>query len=168
MDRNSGLHSSVLYTGSIGKGYPSEFLVQDAAVARGCVFANGGTMVCQKALTYLNPEGSITLFSLLSFAVPTLIFVCFLLCLADAGKREPLSRKIYMPTVVLALAMFLLNQIVTVATNYIPTSILFTVPGAGNNIIAAVMAAILFQEKLSLKTIVGLTLSVLSLILVVG
>lgn len=134
----------------------------------GAFFANGGTMVCQKALTYLNPEGSITLFSLLSFAVPTLIFVCFLLCPADAGKREPLSRKIYMPTVVLALAMFLLNQIVTVATNYIPTSILFTVPGAGNNIIAAVMAAILFQEKLSMKTIVGLTLSVLSLILVVG
>ena len=73
-----------------------------------------------------------------------------------------------MPTVILALAMFLLNQIVTVATNYLPTSLLFTIPGAGNNIIAAIMAAMLFQEKLTLKTITGLILSVLSLILVVG
>lgn len=64
--------------------------------------------------------------------------------------------------------MFLLNQIVTVATNYVPPSVLFSIPSAGNNIIAAVMAALLFKEKITLKSIIGLTLSVLSLILVVG
>ena len=134
----------------------------------GAFFANGGTAVCQKSLTYVNPEGSITLFSLLSFAVPTLLFVLLLCCPIDNEKREPLSRKLYLPTIFLALAMFLLNQIVTVATNYVPTSVLFTIPGAGNNIIAAVMAAMLFKEKITLKSIIGLALSVFSLILVVG
>ena len=116
----------------------------------------------------MNPEGSITLFSLLSFVVPTMVFVLFLFCPFDAEKQEPLNRKIYLPTVFLAIAMFLMNQIVTVATNYVPTSMLFTIPGAGNNIIAAVMAAMLFKEKITLKSMIGLTLSVLSLILVVG
>ena len=144
------------------------FSIKTLLLLLGAFFANGGTMVCQKALTYLNPEGSITLFSLLSFMVPTLAFVLFLFYPNTTGKRESLNRGIYMPTVILALAMFLLNQIVTVATNYLPTSLLFTIPGAGNNIIAAIMAAMLFQEKLTLKTITGLILSVLSLILVVG
>jgi len=134
----------------------------------GAFFANGGTAVCQKSLTYVNPEGSITLFSLLSFVVPTMVFVLFLFCPCDSEKREPLNRKIYLPTVFLAIAMFLMNQIVTVATNYVPTSMLFTIPGAGNNIIAAVMAALLFKEKMTLKSMIGLTLSVLSLIMVVG
>ena len=134
----------------------------------GAFFANGGTAVCQKSLTYVNPEGSITLFSLLSFVVPTMVFVLFLFFPFQAEKREPLNRKIYLPTVFLAIAMFLMNQIVTVATNYVPTSMLFTIPGAGNNIIAAVMAALLFKEKMTLKSMIGLTLSVLSLIMVVG
>ena len=134
----------------------------------GAFFANGGTAVCQKSLTYVNPEGSITLFSLLSFVVPTLVFVLLLFCPVDAEKREPLDRKVYLPTICLAIAMFILNQIVTVATNYVPTSVLFTIPSAGNNIIAAFMAALLFKEKITLKSIIGLTLSVLSLILVVG
>ena len=134
----------------------------------GAFFANGGTAVCQKSLTYVNPEGSITLFSLLSFVVPTLVFVLLLFFPVNAEKRESPNRKIYLPTICLAIAMFMLNQIVTVATNYVPTSVLFTIPSAGNNIIAAVMAALLFKEKISLKSIIGLTLSVLSLILVVG
>lgn len=134
----------------------------------GAFFANGGTAVCQKSLTYVNPEGSITLFSMLSFVVPTLVFVLLLFFPVDAEKRESPNRKIYLPTICLAIAMFMLNQIVTVATNYVPTSVLFTIPSAGNNIIAAVMAALLFKEKISLKSIIGLTLSVLSLILVVG
>ena len=134
----------------------------------GAFFANGGTAVCQKSLTYVNPEGSITLFSLLSFVVPTLVFVVLLFCPVDAEKREPLNRKVYLPSICLAIAMFILNQIVTVATNYVPTSVLFTIPSTGNNIIAAVMAALFFKEKITLKSSIGLILSVLSLILVVG
>lgn len=145
-----------------------DFSFKTVLLLLGAFFANGGTAVCQKSLTYVNPEGSITLFSLLSFVVPTLVFVLFLFCPFQAEKREPLNRKIYLPTVFLAIAMFLMNQIVTVATNYVPTSMLFTIPGAGNNIIAAVMAALLFKEKMTLKSMIGLTLSVLSLIMVVG
>lgn len=72
----------------------------------GAFFANGGTAVCQKSLTYVNPEGSITLFSLLSFAVPTLVFVLLLFYPVDAEKREPLNRKIYLPTIFWQLLCF--------------------------------------------------------------
>ena len=134
----------------------------------GTLLANGGTMLCQKALTYINPTGSVTLFSFCSFAVPAVAFALYLMVAASKGITETLNRKIYMPIVLLAVALFLINQMVTEATKYVPSAILFTVPNGGNNVIAALLAALLFKEKMTVKSTIGLFLSIVSLVLVLG
>lgn len=134
----------------------------------GTFLANGGTMLCQKALTYINPTGSVTLFSFCSFAVPAVAFALYLMVAASKGITETLNRKIYMPIVLLAVALFLINQMVTEATKYVPSAILFTVPNGGNNVIAALLAALLFKEKMTVKSTIGLFLSIVSLVLVLG
>ena len=73
-----------------------------------------------------------------------------------------------MPIVLLAVALFLINQMVTEATKYVPSAILFTVPNGGNNVIAALLAALFFKEKMTVKSTIGLLLSIVSLVLVLG
>ena len=46
--------------------------------------------------------------------------------------------------------------------------LLFTVPNAGNNVIAAAMAAVWVKEKITAYSLAGLALSILSVILVLG
>lgn len=134
----------------------------------GIFLANGGTMLCQKALTYINPTGSVTLFSFCSFAVPAVAFSLYLMVAASRGVTETLNRKIYVPIALLAVALFLINQMVTEATKYVPSAILFTVPSGGNNVIAALLASLCFKEKMTVKSTIGLLLSVVSLVLVLG
>lgn len=133
----------------------------------GAFTANGGTMLCQKTLTYINPSASITLFSLLSFVVPAIVFLAYLLCPQNEEKQESLDRKIYLPTIFLAVSMFFVNQIVTSATNFLPSAVVFTIPNGGKNIIAAAMGALLFKEKLTWRSISGLALSIVSIVLII-
>ncbi len=150
------------------KGIYQNFSFKTVLLLLGAFLANGGTMLCQKTLTYVNPAGSVTLFSMLSFAIPSIVFVIYLLATQGKEHQETPNCGIYLPMVFLAGAMFLINQIVTVATNVVPSAILFTLPNGCNNIIAAVMAAAMFKEKLTSRSVIGLTLSIVSLLLVLN
>ena len=134
----------------------------------GALLANGGTMLCQKLFTYLRPAGSVSAFSMLSFAIPACFFGALLLLERTKGKEESMNPKLYPPILLLAAALFIMNQLVTKAAAYVPSAILFTVPNAGNNVIAAAMAAVWVKEKITAYSLVGLALSILSVILVLG
>ena len=134
----------------------------------GALLANGGTMLCQKLFTFLRPAGSVSAFSMLSFAIPACFFGEILLLGRAKEKQEPMDRKLYLPILLLAAALFVMNQLVTKATAYVPSAILFTVPNAGNNVIAAAMAALWVKEKITAYSLAGLALSILSVILVLG
>ncbi len=154
--------------GSSAKDQNSRFSGRTVGLLLGTFLANGGTMLCQKTLTYVNPAGSVTLFSVCSFAVPAAAFGLCLLWAGKKGETEKLDRKLCLPIVLLAAALFLINQMVTSAAKYVSSAILFTVPNGGNNVIAALMAALLFKEKMTLRSTAGLLLSILSLVLVLG
>jgi uncharacterized membrane protein len=84
----------------------------------GTFLANGGTMLCQKALTYINPTGSVTLFSFCSFAVPAVAFALYLMVAASKGITETLNRKIYMPIVSFYLILLKFKDISCFASEY--------------------------------------------------
>lgn len=134
----------------------------------GALLANGGTMLCQKLFAYLHPAGSVSAFSMLSFAIPACFFGALLLLERTKGKGESMNPKLYPPILLLAAALFIMNQLVTKAAAYVPSAILFTVPNAGNNVIAAAMAAVWVKEKITAYSFAGLALSILSVILVLG
>lgn len=126
---------------------------------------NGVTMICQKAVTYLDPDSSISLFSLVTFAVPAVLLA--LMSGAGAGKeREKLQKPIILPLILLAVALFVINQLATEATKTVPSAVLFTLINGGNVVIAAAVAAICFGEKLTLRSVLGLVLGTGSLILI--
>ena len=132
------------------------------------LLGNGGTMLCQKLFTRLCPLGSVSAFSMLSFAIPALFFGMLLLLDRAKGTRQGMDRKLFLPILLLSAALFLMNQLVTKAAAFVPSAVLFTVPNAGNNVIAAVMAAVWFREKITANALAGLMLSILSVVLVLG
>ena len=67
---------------------------------------------------------------------------------------------------VLSACVFIINQLATLATAFVPPVILFTFINGGSTIIAAVVAAIVFKEKLTVKSITGIVLGVASLIII--
>ena len=134
----------------------------------GALLANGTTMLSQKLLTFLRPDSNAAAFSFLSFAIPALVFSVILLSARVRGKTEHLDRRLYLPVFLLAAALFAMNVLVTKATLYVPSAVLFTVPNAGNNVIAAIMAALWVKERITPHALAGLALSILSVILVLG
>lgn len=136
----------------------------------GTFLSNGVTMLCQKTLTYVNADADITLFSFFTFAVPAVIFGMLLIPerkkASEKGEAERLNRKIYLPIVLLAVAVFIINQFATSATAYVSSAVLFSLINGGNTIIAAVIAAICFKEKPTARSIAGLVLGLGALMVI--
>lgn len=82
-------------------------------------------------------------------------------------KREKkLPPLIYLYGAFLAVAVFLINQLATLSTPLISSVILFTLINGGATVISALVGALMFREKLSVKGIIGLVLSIGALVLV--
>jgi len=157
--------ASYLLAASAKNSY-SNFSYKTVFLLVGSFLANGTTMLCQKMLTFTNPNGNISLFSLFSFAIPAIIFALSLPFGKKENKQEKLNSKIYLPILLLAIALFIINQFATAATKYVSSAVLFALINGGNTIIAAVIAAIFYREKPTWRSITGLVLGLASLMLV--
>ena len=67
---------------------------------------------------------------------------------------------------ILAVAVFLINQLATISANLISPVILFAFINGGATIISALVGVLLFKEKLSVKGIIGIAIGIGSLILI--
>ena len=66
----------------------------------------------------------------------------------------------------MSVAVFIINQLATLSTAIVPPVILFTFINGGSTIIGAIVAAVCFHEKLTLRSITGIILGVLSMIII--
>ena len=144
---------------------------------------NGITMVMQKMFGMNAEGGSVSLFSFISFASGTLLLVIGLGVLAVVKKRVPvsgeggftcfpkkgetgrLSKEVYLYGFVLAVAVFVINQLATVSTSMISAVLLFAFINGGATFISAIVGAVMFREKFTMRSIMGLLLGVGSLIM---
>ena len=67
---------------------------------------------------------------------------------------------------VLSTAVFIINQLATLATAIVSPVILFTFINGGSTIIGAVVAALMFKEKFATRSVTGIVLGVLALIII--
>ncbi len=81
----------------------------------------------------------------------------------DAGKKLP--RRVLLYGVFLAAAVFIINQLATLSTPLVSSVVLFALINGGATIISAVTGAVLFGEKLTLRSIAGIVLGVGALVL---
>lgn len=137
--------------------------------------ANGLVMVVQKYFALKVQGANTPLFSFLTFILCGLFMaICFLftVCKNKATEipqeeRKPvLNKKLVICGVLLALALFLINIIITEMGKTVPSIIIFPVSSAISIIIATLVGYFIFKEKLSVKKIIGLLVGISSIIVI--
>ena len=149
----------------------SGFSFKTLLLLLGVMLSEGFTMLAQQMFAFYVSEGDVSVFSFLSFG--TVGILMLLISFFIPKKQENSSNSRLTPELlglgtVLSVAVFVINQLVTIAAEVVSPVILFTFVNGGSTIIGAVVAAVFFQEKLTLRSIAGIMLGVLSLVIIKG
>lgn len=145
------------------------FSVKTFFVLIGVMLSEGLTMLSQQMFAFYVPDGDVSVFSFLSFG--TVGGVMLLISLISGRKkedrREPeLTSNLLIMGALLSAAVFVINQLATMAAGIVSPVVLFTFINGGSTIIGAVVAAIFFKEKVTLRSTAGIVLGVLALIII--
>lgn len=136
----------------------------------GAMLSNGLTMLAQQMYTHYVPGGNISLFSFLSFGAVTIFGAPTALSMGRSEKNtdldKNLSKTLYICGFALAVAVFVINQFATSLTALLPPVFLFTFINGGGTIISTLVAAVMYKEKLSLYSILGVIIGLSSMIII--
>ena len=160
-----------LLIGSSKKIY-SNFSLKTMIYLVGAMLSNGGTMLAQQMFTAYVPDGDVSVFSFLSFGIIALLGGIMYLIMFKKNTSSESAEQIKFPKslvwcgIILAVAVFIINQLATLATAFVPPVILFTFINGGGTIISTVVAAVMYKEKLSKRSVIGVLLGILSLVII--
>ncbi len=148
----------------------SNFSLKTVLLLIGSMLSNGGTMLAQQAFTQYVPNGDISVFSFISFGViATLAGITFFAMAKQsraAGSTVKYPRVLIICGIALAVAVFVINQLATVCTKLVSPVILFTFINGGGTIISALVAATVYNERLSKKSVAGIATGIISLVII--
>lgn len=155
--------SAFLLIGSSKKLYP-QFSWKTVLLLLVVLLSNGLTMLLQKVYALWVPEGSVSVFSFLTFAVPAVTL--YLFAIGTKGGRQPMPKKLMLFGALGAVAVFVINQLATLCASIVPSVVLFTFINGGGTLIAAIVAAILYREKITWRSGLGIVLGICSLVII--
>ncbi len=133
----------------------------------GSFFTNGCVMLCQKQFGISFPEENVALFSLVTFLVPAIIMgiaVLFIPKKPEETVKNSIPPRLVGYAAILAFAVFVIQQLVTELTPKVSSAILFTVVNGGASVIAAIVGVVMYKEKLTKRSLLGIILSLAALI----
>lgn len=144
------------------------FSLRTMALLIAVMIADGCTMLSQQMFTQYIPNGDVSVFSFLSFGIVGIIMMVLLPINKGKSdkKTKPMSKLLITYGIVLAVAILIINQLATMATVFIPPVILFTFINGGSTVVAAIVAAVAYKEKLTIKSIIGIALGILSFVII--
>ena len=143
--------------------------------------ANGFVMVVQKYFALKVEGANSSLFSCFTFSLCCLfMLVCFFVVGRKSGnngtndtetdsvvrEEKRSNKKVVVCGLILAVAVFLINIIITEMSKTVPSIIIFPVSSAISVIIATVVGYFGFKEKLSVKKTIGLIAGIVSVIII--
>lgn len=160
------LLSAYLLIGS-SKYIYKNFSAKTVVLLIACLVSEGGTMLAQTIFARCVPDGNVSVFSLFSFLIPGIILLIMALVIHPKNRDEMhMSKTMWGCGVVLALCVFVINQLATLASRFVSPVILFTFINGGSTIIGAVVAALFFKEKLTVRSVAGVIIGVVSLVII--
>lgn len=148
------------------KGVVKGFSIKTMLLLLAVMIAEGFTMITQQMFTQYVPNGNVSVFSFLSFGTVGAITMAVMPVLNKNRKMKPISKSLAAYGIILAAAILAINQFATLATAIVPPIILFTFINGGSTVIAAIVAAVIYKEKLTVKSVLGIILGVLSFVII--
>ncbi len=149
---------------SIYKGFSAKTLL----ILLGGMLSNGCIMLAQEMFSHYVPDGSVSVFSFFSFGILGLFLTVLTPITYRRSHREiaKLSPSLIRYGVILSLTVFIINQLVTLSASLIPPAVLFAFVNGGSMMIGAIVAAVKFHEKLTVKSAIGIMLGLAALIMI--
>lgn len=160
--------SAYLLVKSSGKLY-KKLSFKDFLLLLGVMLTNGCTMLAQQLFANFVPDGDVSVFSFLSFGIVGLFMLTAIPTVNvkyKSSQNSPLTPKLLILGVALSVAVFIINQLATLAASMVLPVVLFTFINGGSTIIGTVIAALFFKEKLTLRSVCGVLLGVASLVII--
>lgn len=159
--------AAYLLIGSSAKIY-SGFSLKTMILLIGTMLSNGLTMLAQQMFTFYVPNGDVSVFSFLSFGIvgALMLILSFVPAKGEYKLEYRLSSKLLILGSVSAVAVFIINQLATLSTALVPPAVLFAFINGGSTIIAAIVAAVCFREKLTIRSVTGIIIGVMALIII--
>ncbi len=134
----------------------------------GSMIFNGSTMLLQALFKANVPNGNVSLYSFLQFVIPAvLLFIISIISSSKAKEKLPkIDDKLIIYTVFAALAVLGISQISTIASELIPVAVLFPISDGGGTVISAIVACVMFKEKFTVKSTLGIIIGILGLVMI--
>ncbi len=157
------LFVSALLLASSSQKTNGKLTVKTLLLLFGSMLSNGSTMLLQTLYKAYVPQGSVSLYSFLQFAIPSVVLIIFFAFKSIQKPRTPVhfSKKLLIFTIITAVALFGISQISTIASATIPVAVLFPISDGGGAVISAIVAAVVYKEKLTVKSVIGIALGIL-------
>lgn len=142
-----------------------------------CGFTNGAVSFSQKWFTNSEKDGSITVFNLWAFLFAAVIIFAALGIVLLTGKKTAVNtgekppqlvklNSVFGFVTVMAIALFINNFTITYAAKALDAVLVYPAQSAINIILTTLMANIVFKEKINLKCVVGIILTLASIFLI--
>lgn len=147
------------------KGIYRHFSLKTLLLLLGSFFANGVTMLLQTLYSLHSGGENIAAFSFFTFFIPSMVLLGISFFTGTKEQRR-LSKKLYGLGGVLAIALFIVNQLATQAAAIVPGAVLFTLINGGATLISALVGSLIYREKLGCSGTVGVIAGILSLIVI--
>lgn len=135
----------------------------------GVLLAEGSTMLAQQMFAFYVPDGDVSVFSLFSFGIPGICLLLYVLVNTkkySADSNAKLTPKLLGLGAILSVAVFIINQLATLAASILSPAVLFTFINGGGTIISTIVAALVFKEKITLKSALGVILGIAALLII--
>lgn len=133
-----------------------------------CGVSNGITDFSQKLFIRLSPDFPASVFNLYTyiFASVTLVAAYLLMKKEDAGKQKDVFNSTFVYVAIMAVALFVNSYFKTRAAVTLSAILLYPLNQGCALILASIMAAVVFKEKLTAKAIVGILISFIGLFII--
>lgn len=133
-----------------------------------CGSANGIADFSQKLFTKCVPEGSAAVFNFYTYVFAALVLVIFFAVTRKQGESIDGRnlKKIFGFILIMAICLFANSYFKTLASRHLSAVLLYPLNQGCALILSAVMAAVLFKEKLTAKAIVGMLTAFAGLLII--
>lgn len=164
----------LIFSGWLLIGYSKEqtgsFTPRTLLLLIGSMLSNGSVMLAQKMFSKYLPDTSVSIFSFLTFGLIGIgMFIGLvpsLLSQSGRAKIAAVPKPVFLYGTISSIILLAINQLATLAGRNVPSAIMFPINDGGATIITAITAAILFKEKLTVRSVCGLILGIGSLIVI--
>lgn len=131
----------------------------------GTMLSNGMVMFCQKLFGELQPTGNVSLFSMITFLIPAVVVLCIIPFVPEMEKDAmKFPKKLIGYAVILAFAVFVIQQLVTLLTPLLSSAVLFAFVNGGATVVAAIVGATVYKEKITIKSACGILIGIVAMI----